>query len=126
MKTANHEALLELCATHDLAFDQSQPTRIGFRTSPTLIDLMLIPSDLLSAAETVDIPFSDHSLVISTLVTQVERRTGVTCESRNLRKIDIQAFRTDIANCPFERVREYADINGMWTYWHGLFMTVLD
>ena len=73
------------------------------------------------------VSFSDHSLVechfncsdFSTPPTN--RRIG-----RNLRKINIELFRRDIAALPWDSLSTIQDATLMWSNWLQLFMGVLD
>ena len=128
-RTTHYDALRELCAAHDLKFDVAGTTRIGFRSPPSTLDLILTSAGSSTAAsnlQVVDIPFSDHSLV------RCDLKVDITCmprrlqESRNLAKINIEKFRQDLGHQPLARVREFSDVNDMWSFWLTQFMSVLD
>ena len=74
----------------------------------------------------VDVPFSDHSLVKCDLKTDVGFTPRPVRESRNLRKIDINAFRQDISSRPFDRVHDLSEVNDMWEFWLEQFLSALD
>ena len=74
----------------------------------------------------MDVPFSDHSLVKCDLKTDVGFTPRPVRESRNLRKIDINAFRQDVSSRPFDRVHDLSEVNDMWEFWLEQFLSALD
>ena len=125
--TAHHDGLFDLCVAHELRWEASGTTRIGFRTPPSTLDLILLPTGFAQATcQVTDVPFSDHSLVSCVIDVQIASVPRVICECRNLNKIDGQEFRRDIAAAPFARVRDFTDVDDMWKFWLDLFMQILD
>ena len=127
--TANHDALSELCEMHDLHISASGTTRVGFRTSPSTLDLLLLSfSEKLASSnvKVIDVPFSDHSSVTCDLEAQINHMPRAIRESRNLKKINVANFRHDIACQSFDKIKDFADVNEMWSCWLSLFTEVLE
>ena len=103
-------------------------TRIGFRTAPSTLDLLIVPEDLdaISDLAVVDIPFSDHSLVKSKIAVDTHPVARPLYESRNLQGINLESFRSSIASRPLMEVRNFQEVNMMWQHWHHEFMDVLE
>ena len=128
-QSTHRQALVELCATHNLQLRKSGPTRIAFRAPPTVLDLILVSrggSNFASEVKVIDVPFSDHSMVLCDMKVDVQVMPEAKKLSRNMQKINMNAFRDDLAAQPLCDIKEVPNVDHMWRHWRRMVMNVLD
>lgn len=121
----HYSHLLELCAGHDLRFNIQSPTRISLRSPPTTLDLVLTSDSPAPIAEVVDVPFSDHSMVVTQLAVAECKIPRRFVESRNLKAINIDAFREDLRQTLW-RPTQQMSLDDEWEKWTDTFISILD
>ena len=116
--------LAELCATHNLYHNSSSPTRVSLRCPPSTLDLIMVTGKTVQE-NVVDVSFSDHAMVLCSAQLDSNRLARRKVLSRNLKAVNAQAFRTDIAHARLE----YPDIECLeeqWDLWLKTFTDVMD
>ena len=93
----------------------------------TVLDLILTSPDSLRSCSVVECTISDHFAVTAALDLKVPQHGG-TAEhpSRKVHRIDIAAFRADIAAADLGVFPPESTVDDMWEHWHNGFLTVLD
>ena len=114
-------------AWHNLQFNATSPTRIALRSPPSTLDLLLLSDSPTPSTTVIDIPYSDHSLVLTSLKLTGGRVPKRTVKSRNIKAININAFRNDLAQVCWNNADPTdTSLDEAWDSWTNKFVSVMD
>lgn len=123
--SSQHACLEELCATHNLKYNSSSPTRVSLRCPPSTLDLIMDSDESAQENEVVDVSFSDHSMVVCRVKVDSDRLARQKVLSRNLKAIDEQLFREEVAHSCLVN-QDVESVDEQWDLWIESFTKVID
>jgi hypothetical protein len=107
-----------------------KPTRVAIRNgaiaSSTLIDVVLHNTNLVTNANTIDFPFSDHKMVLVQLnqaATEIVQNFKL---SRKLNKKNTEMIANEIFSIDFSILNSILDLNDRWFFFKKIILNVID
>ena len=107
-----------------------KPTRVAIRNgaiaSSTLIDVVLHNTNLVTNANTIDFPFSDHKMVLVQLnqaATEIVHNFKL---SRKLNKKNTEMIANEIFSIDFSILNSILDLNDRWFFFKKIILNVID
>lgn len=99
----------------------ADPTRNTMESS-TLIDLIVTTrTDLVSATGVFPLGILDHDLIYATVRLKNKRPPPRVIKVRDLKKMDLERFKSDIENAPFQVAFTFDDTDDVLWAWQSLF-----
>ena len=116
------------CLTEDFELKQYvvKPTRVTLTTS-TLIDVLYASKDKVTFCDVIPVSLSDHYMVVCSLgKTKIPSIQHKFVYCRNLRKINLQNFKSDLSQVSWDDVLNDTDSNNAFDVWLTKFNLVLN
>jgi len=125
--SANCKRLQSLCTTYGFQVLPTGPTRISPRGESSTIDIFLGSNDLPSTSCSVlPYPISDHLPIVATLEMPEAPAAPTVAEGRNVRRINWNCFRRDLAEVINAQDYTSVPIEHAWQRWLSYIETTLD
>ena len=105
----------------------TEPTRCTINSN-TLIDLIFTNSpNRVVASGVIHLGISDHSLIFAVRKISISNKNiHKVVNVRNMQKFNVNTFRNDLDNLPWDNVKKLGDVNDQWQLSKNMFLSVVD
>ncbi|RMZ97515.1 RNA-directed DNA polymerase from mobile element jockey-like, partial [Brachionus plicatilis] len=101
----------------------------SFRSTSTMIDLLLHNGDFIIDTDVLNCPFSDHCFVLAKLEIKKKKKSINSVnkvECRNLSASNMAQICLKIEEANFKQMREIESIEGKWTFFKDAILNIVD
>ena len=126
LKKSSNKAIREILLTNGLKQVIEFATRTT-STSKTLIDIIATThEDNICKQIVIGNSISDHDLTGVIRKINCKKYTPKIIKARNFSKYDIEIFKQDLSNAPWDHIYNINDVNTAWRFFKSIFLSIVN